>query len=145
MRPQVPDYLELFCFVLFCFGCAHQLMCHRLRITRILFLFLLIADNPCLVLGCLICGIFCQGAHIFSQQLSRPWQIIPPWPSCSWFGPSLREPWRALVLLVISMRQAVQIVGNIHFGVLGFHQISNILRALSSPYEACKLHETTRI
>ena len=59
-------------FVLFCFRRAHKLMRRHLRITRIYFLFLLITDNPCLVLNCLTGGTFCQGAHICPLQLARP-------------------------------------------------------------------------
>ena len=63
-----------------------------------LFLFLLITDDPCLVSSCLTGGTVCQGAYIRTQQFVRPRRTISPWPCHSWPSPSLREPWRALVL-----------------------------------------------
>ena len=82
-----------------------------------LFLFLLITDDPCLVLNFLTGGTLCQGAYIGTQQFVRPRRTISPWPCCFWSSPSLRGPWRALVFLVVSTSQTVQSHGSV--GLIG--------------------------
>ena len=89
--------LIIYCFM-FCFVVAnarHSGAGTQEQLAYVV-LFLLITNNPCLVLNCSTAETLGKGMHICTQQLIWLWQTISTWPCYYWPTPSSREPWRAL-------------------------------------------------